>query len=298
MKDFFKYLTISEADKNWGLSLNVAGRASVAPETIYPLPEHPSGYYFEWNNGRVLQEYQLNYITKGAGILEDDFGTFQVKSGTMMIIHPGIKHRYKPTTKTGWVENYIGFKGKLADHFFHQSGFFTSPSVLHLGYREEIIEVYRKIYELVQKEEPGFQQVASGLVIKLLGYMVAYQKQNDFKGKRIESLIRHARVYMQENIEKSIDLKQLATEHFTAYSYFRKMFKKYTGIAPHQYHLELKIMRAKEMILTNKQSVKEISYELGFESIHYFSRLFKKKTDLNPTEWRKKVKGGLHQNDF
>lgn len=298
MKDFFKYLTVGEADKNWGLFLNVAGRASITQNAAYPLSEHPPGYLFDWKQGRVLQEYQLNYITEGSGILEDDFGTFKIKPGTMMIIHPGIKHRYRPTTKTGWVENYIGFKGVLANHFFQQSGFFTSPSVLQLNYREEIIEVYRKIYELVQREEPGFQQIASGLVIKLLGYMVAFQKQNDFKGKRIESLIRRARVYMQENIEKNIDLKEFAAEHFTAYSYFRKMFKKYTGIAPHQYHLELKIMRAKEMILKGNKSIKEISYELGFESIHYFSRLFKKKTDLNPTEWRKKFIGRLQQNDF
>ena len=293
MKDFFKYLTTSEADKNWGLSLNVAGRASLTPDTSYPVPGHPPGYFFRWENGRVLQEYQLIYITSGEGILEDEFGTFQVTSGTMMIIHPGVKHRYKPTETTGWVENYIGFTGVLAHHFFRESGFFKTPSVLQLGSREEIIEVYRKIYGLVQKEDPGFQQITSGLVIKLLGYLVAFQKQHDFKGKRIETLIRHARVYMQENIEKNIDLKQLAAEHYTAYSYFRKMFKKYTGIAPHQYHLELKIMRAKEMILTDNKSVKEISYELGFESIHYFSRLFKKKTDLNPTEWRKKFMGRL-----
>lgn len=291
MKDFFKYLTISEADKNWGLSLNVAGRASLTPDTSYPVPGHPPGYFFKWESGRALQEYQLIYITSGEGILEDEFGVFQVKSGAMMIIHPGIKHRYKPTATVGWVENYIGFNGVLAHHFFRQSGFFTRPSVIQLGLREEVIDVYRKIYDLVQKEDPGFQQIASGLVIKLLGYLVAFQKQNDFKGKRIESLIRHARVYMQENIEKNIDLKQLAAEHFTAYSYFRKMFKKYTGIAPHQYHLELKIMRAKEMILADNKSVKEISYKLGFESIHYFSRLFKKKTDFNPTEWRKKFTG-------
>ena len=98
---------------------------------------------------------------------------------------------------------------------------------------------------------------------------------------------------MQENIEKNVDLKKLEAEHFTAYSYFRKMFKKYTGIAPHQYHLDLKIMRAKELILIDNKNIKEISCELGFESIHYFSRLFKKKTGLNPTEWRKKFTGQL-----
>ena len=211
----------------------------------------------------------------------------------MMIIRSGVKHRYRPISQSGWVENYIGFEGDLADHFFHRSGFFKKQSVIHFGYREEFIDVYRKINDLVRKEEPGFQQIVSGLVIKLLGYMVAFQKQDDFKGKRIETLIRHARVYMQENIEKNLNLRQFAVDQYTAYSYFRKMFKRYTGVAPHQYHLELKIMRAKEMLLSDNKSIKEISFELGFESIHYFSRLFKKKTGLNPTDWRKKFIGRL-----
>ncbi len=46
-------------------------------------------------------------------------------------------------------------------------------------------------------------------------------------------------------------------------------------------------MRAKELILTSEKSIKEISYELGFESLHYFSRFFKKKLGVNPTDLRK-----------
>lgn len=68
------------------------------------------------------------------------------------------------------------------------------------------------------------------------------------------------------------------------------MFKKYTGIAPHQYHIDLKIMRAKELILTTDKSLKEISYELKFQSIHYFSRLFKKKLGIPPSELRSSIK--------
>jgi transcriptional regulator GlxA family with amidase domain len=92
---------------------------------------------------------------------------------------------------------------------------------------------------------------------------------------------------MRENIEDDIDLRKLAEDNNIGYSYFRKMFKKYTGISPHQYHLELKIMRAKELILSTEKSIKEISFELGFHSIYYFSRLFKKKTGIAPTELRR-----------
>ncbi|MCP3932246.1 MAG: AraC family transcriptional regulator [Bacteroidetes bacterium] len=289
MHDFFKYVTVGAEDKRWGLFLNVAGRARIMPHSVYPSPDHPTGYYFSWGNGRKLQEFQLNYITEGSGVLENDFGKFQIRPGTLIITRPGIWHRYRPIKKYGWLENYIGFDGELAHFFLDKSIFSSGQSVIHCGVHEEIIDTYYKIFRFIQKEEPGFQQLASGLVIQLLGYLIALQKQRDFSGKRIETVIQKVRFYMRENIEKEINLPQLAEQHHIAYTYFRKMFKKYTGVAPHQYHLELKIMRAKELLLTTDKSIKEISYELGFQSIYYFSRLFKKKEGVSPSNFRKRV---------
>lgn len=288
MKDFFKYLAPGEEDKSWGLYLNVAGKWHVAPKTTYPPLDHPTGYHFNWNNGRVLNEYQINYITEGSGILETVHGKFQIKPGTLMIIWPGAWHRYRPKQKTGWIEHYIGFEGELASQLLGKSMFSPERPIIHCELREEFIDTYYKIFDLVNKEKPGFQQISSGMVVKLLGYIIAFQKQRHFSGKTIEKVIQKTRFYMRENIEVEIDLQKLAKESNVGYSYFRKMFKKYTGVSPHQYHLELKILRAKELILTSEKSIKEISFELGFQSIYYFSRLFKLKEGLNPTELRKK----------
>ena len=287
MKDFFKYLTVAEEDKDWGLYLKAAGRAIIPPQAVYPSAEHPTGYYFSWTNGRVLQEFQLNFISEGSGLLENDFGKFIIKPGTIMITRPGVWHRYRPTPNTGWVENYIGFDGPLARGFLNKSVFSSNVSAIHCGFQEELIDTYAKIYDLVQRQDPGFQQIGSGMVLKLLGQTVAFTKRRNFSGKPIEQVIRKARFYMSENIESGIDLHQFAKTHHTAYSHLRKMFKKYTGISPHQYYLDLKLMRAREMIVTTEKSIKEISFELGFDSIHYFSRLFKKKVGTNPTELRK-----------
>jgi transcriptional regulator GlxA family with amidase domain len=68
------------------------------------------------------------------------------------------------------------------------------------------------------------------------------------------------------------------------------MFKKYTGISPGQYHLQLRLIRAKELLISTDQSIKEISYDLGFQSIYYFSRIFKNKLGVSPSEIRKTVK--------
>jgi transcriptional regulator GlxA family with amidase domain len=64
------------------------------------------------------------------------------------------------------------------------------------------------------------------------------------------------------------------------------MFKKHTGVSPGQYHLHLRLMRAKELLLATDMSIKQVAYETGFESIHYFSRLYKSKMGVPPSEAR------------
>lgn len=286
MNNEFKYLTVGEEDTNWGLFLNVTGSSAIKSGSIYPSNEHPSGYHFKWKDGRVLQEYQINYITEGAGVFENKYGKFTVKPGSIIFTFPGVWHRYKPLTKTGWVENYIGFEGKIARELFKHPRFTPKHPVLQIGIKEELLDTYLKIFDLVEKEHPGFQQIASGMVIKLLGYIISFDKQKGFSGKRIAKVIYEARFKMRQNAEHEIDIEELAKQYNVGYSYFRQMFKKYTGISPGQYHLQLRIMRAKELLASTDKSIKEISYELGFQSIYYFSNMFKKKEGMNPSTFR------------
>ncbi len=289
MKDFFKYTNASEDDKNWGIYINAVGKSHTEPGINYPSADHPSGYFFTWEKGRTLNEYQINYITEGSGILETPKGKYPIKAGSLMMIRKDEWHRYRPTKNKGWTEHYIGFDGNLAAHFLEQNAFLNEQVVINCGVRVDLIDTYYKIFELIQSEDPGNQHIASGLLVQLFGYIVAWQKQRNFSGKPIEKIIQQSRFYMRNNVEGDIDLKRIAEENCIGYSYFRKMFKKYTGIAPHQYYLDLKLIRAKELILTSDKNIKEISYELGFQSVHYFSRLFKKKMGQNPSEVKNMV---------
>lgn len=290
MEDFFKYVNPGKEDNEWGLSLNSVGLGTTFPGTSYPSKDHPTGYYFSYQRGRVLDEYQLCYITEGEGVYENQSGRYKINPGSLLITKPGDWHRYKPKKSVGWKEHYVGFKGPFASSMFLQPWFRKQKSVIDIGIREEIIDTYYKIFEYVRKEKPGYQQVAAGMVMKLLGFIVSIDKQKGFSGKRVEQIIQKACFMIRENVESDIDFKNFADCHNIGYSYFRKMFKKYTGVPPVQYHLELKLLRAKELLLFSDKIIKEISYELGFQSIYYFSRIFKEKVGVSPSEIRKSVK--------
>lgn len=287
MKNFFTYLTSSQDDKNWGIYLTVVGKYTAHPGEPYPKKDHPSGYYFEWENGRVLDEYQLNYITEGYGVFESRGQEFEVTPGSLIILKPGIKHRYKPKEQSGWTEHYIGVKGKLSTQLIEQVFGNTHP-IIHCGSQIVFLDCYQKIFNLVKDQKPAYQQITSGLVIKLLGHISSFLKSEKLEGE-VDTLINDAKNLMWKNVSTSVDFHEFAKTRQVSYSYFRKVFKLYTGIAPHQFYLDLKIMRAKELVIATDKSIKEITYELGFDNIHYFSRMFKNKTGSAPTDLRKQL---------
>jgi len=289
MKDYFKYLTPSEEDINWGLYLNVSGISRVNPNTVYPLREHPSGYYFTWDKGRVLQEYQVVYITEGYGILETREGRYSLSPGSIMVLTPGTWHRYRPSKKTGWVENYIGFNGSFARHILSSALLISSLPVLDFGLKEEVLQIYKRIFEVTLKSKPGYQQIASGDVIKLVGTLLSHVKNKDFVGKPIEGIVENTRHMLHENYHEEIDFYKIAASGNIGYSYFRKMFKKYTGISPGQYLLIVRVNKAKDLLVATDKGIKEIAFSTGFNSMYYFSRLFKEKMGMTPSEMRNSI---------
>lgn len=290
MENYFKYTITSNEDKRWGLYLNVAGYAHILPGQPYPPPGHPAGYNFIWENGRILHEFQLIYITRGEGIIETKEGEFTVPEGSMIIIFPGQWHRYKPLT-TGWKEHYIGFNGFYAKHIFENELLSANLPFVKVGYNEKLLQSFHEIFQLIFTEKAGYQQICSGLVVYILSTIISIKKNENFEGKQIEQTIQRACLFIRENIDQNINIQKLARDLSIDYSLFRKMFKVYTGISPGQYHLSLRIRQAKDLLINTDLSIKEISYRLGFESIFYFSRVFKSKTGVNPTEYKNGPKG-------
>ena len=123
-----KYLTINQSDQIWGLSINSVGKQVISENEVYPPQIHPTRYLFNTKNGRILNEYQLLYITKGKGTFtSSSAGVHQVSEGSMFLLFPGEWHTYMPDKSTGWNEYWIGFNGKIIDDWAN-NGFFKIES--------------------------------------------------------------------------------------------------------------------------------------------------------------------------
>lgn len=290
-KRFYKYLTIGEEDKRWGIYLTGAGHIKVDQDIEYPLVDDPSHHYFHWSIGRRLSEYQIIYITKGEGTFESEItGSRKIYAGDIFFLFPNVWHRFKPTRSTGWNESWVEFNGDLIKHFREKEFLNSENPVMTIGIQNDIAENYLKIDNLFKEEKPGFQYIASGILLQILGQLFATIKYHQFEGKKIEDKIKQAKLMIFENMHQTISQEEIAQSIGMGYSLYRKKFKEYTGVSPAQYQIQMRINKAKDMLITTNQPLKEIAHTLGFESPDYFFRLFKQKTGFTPSDFREKNK--------
>jgi AraC-like DNA-binding protein len=284
------YPAYHELDANWGLFVTTAGFQLVLPEGHYPPEGFPETYSFDYQKGRVLNEFQLVYLTKGSGEFASSTIKTEVKEGDLFMLFPNEWHTYRPSTSTGWEVYWVGFRGanveKLMTHAFFSK---TSPTI-RAGYREDLVGLFQQIIREAQQETPGFQQFISGCVSHMLG--LAYQKKraDTFADKIIARKINKARMIIREQAE-TISPELLASELNVSYSWFRRSFKDYTGSSPTQYILLIKSQKAKELLANTDLTINEISEKLHYTSPYYFSVSFKRTSGMTPGEFRKMARG-------
>ena len=287
-----RYIAQNDTDERWGLTVCSVGYQKVAAGESYPPLCHNKEYLFDTARGRTLHEYQLLYIVEGEGVLVTDNGTERITAGDMFLIFPGQWHSYYPDSKTGWSEYWIGFRGENIDNRVERGFFSADKPVYHIGNSDRIVQLYAEAIDIAGSQEPFFQQLLAGVVNHILGLMFMTGRNNTLRSplstrRAIPELVMRAKQYIEQAVESDVQMPQIAAQLNMSYSTFRHLFKQYTGMSPARYLMNLRIFRAKEMLRSSNISVKEISYTLCFDSPEYFTTMFKRKTGLTPSEFRK-----------
>ncbi|HEY4337380.1 MAG TPA: AraC family transcriptional regulator [Puia sp.] len=290
MNNFHKYLAITDLEETWGFYVTTVGYSRIEANQEYPHnQDHPITHSFTWNKGRILNGYYLVFISRGKGTFESALSpSIDIEAGTCFFLFPGIWHRYRPDPSSGWEEYWIGFKGSYPDQLMNKSLFSPSLPVVSPGLSDTLLMQVKKIVEEVRAGSPGYHQVISGITLQILGLVHALSARTQIVEDETLQAVEKAKFYFRENLENPLELKELMRQLPMSYSKFRKIFKEVTGEAPNQYHLNLRLDKARELLSTTNLNVTEVAYSLGFDSVFYFSRLFKNKNGVSPKSYRLK----------
>jgi AraC-like DNA-binding protein len=102
-------------------------------------------------------------------------------------------------------------------------------------------------------------------------------------------MITRAKQFIKANQAEDISLGDVARSVNTSTFYFCKMFKKATGLNFTDYLSRVRIEKAKNLLLNPNLRISEIAYEVGFQSLTHFNRMFRRLVGQSPTRFRRKL---------
>lgn len=291
---FFRYLPISPRDRQWGIYVPTAGYSWTPPRSPrYPLTQHPSAYHFEWQQGRILQEFQVLYMIRGEGVFESaPAGRLSIKAGDVFLLFPGVWHRYAPNPETGWDEYWIGFDGEIPRRLMQGEIFSPKRPVFTPGLGKPFCDLFSRVIETLELDPVGYQQLLSGLTYEILTRLHALGGEQQLAETGDDTLVQKAKYLVMERLTDRIDWEDMAQQLHVSYSALRRAFHQHTGFSMYQYQLQLRLNKAKTLLNTTALSVKEIAHQTGFDCPYHFSSIFKRKIGRSPQAWRHDAHGG------
>lgn len=279
------YLPDNRLCSSWGCTAVSSGHTKILPHSVYPPIRHPDDHHFDWKRGRILHAYQVIFIAAGRGLFE--FGrrgrSQLVEAGTVVLLFPGVWHRFAPDPELGWTENWIECRSTAFD--FARTAGLIDPARPVLPSTPEFADVFDRIHMLATTEGLSSQSVISTLGLQLLALL---SKQSELASAApADRLVERARVILMERCAQRISIERLANELGVSYSYFRRIFREKTGVSPKQHLLTLRIRRAQDIFANTDKSIKEVAGLLGFSSAFHLSTQFQEIVGCSPSSYRK-----------
>ena len=269
-------------------------------------------FLFTWKGTRQRDKDEANYqshdhlemafILSGEGKYRFDDGVISVKEGDLLIINPGVKHQALacPNAELPTTEFFVGALDiripGLPDntlpvpeggHVMHTSG-----------------ELRQKLFKLCSSMEAENAVCRQGRYFMLKSYLMQMillvireqcEPLERAKGYAFESVNKKYVVeqivnYFDDHYNEKISLDQIAENMYLSPFYISKIFKSETGDTPIRHLINIRLEKAKELLVEGYSgSIQEVAASVGYEDAYHFSKLFKKRYGISPSQARKKA---------
>jgi AraC-like DNA-binding protein len=233
---------------------------------------------------RIQTDFDLWYVTAGEGSVKIDGEWIDFKQGDLITIKPGENYQQEKAALDSSFNNYalhLTLFG-TADNIIEQQLTVVYPRKLSLVYQPNIATLFEKLLELHVLKQGENLLLQKSIVYSILDIVFEHIRNDNVKNisNKYRRMVK-VKDYIEQHYDKDIALNEMATVAGFSFTYFSKLFKLYFNISPTNYHIDYRLKMAK-LFLSKGYSVTAASDKCGFHSIHYFSRLFKRRTGISP----------------
>jgi AraC family transcriptional regulator, transcriptional activator of pobA len=241
--------------------------------------------------------YLVVLITGGTGTHEIDFVKYTAKKNTIFLMQPGQMHHWK------FSADISGFV------FFHTRSFYEQPGV-HFNLQN--FDFYRSprskpLLQLIDKtakqvkyhmqllvkefaREKTFRAAMLWAHLHILYLLIArsYKGKGSKSNSRYLSILNEFEALIEEHYIENLSAEDYAKKLHITTKHLNRVCRESIGKTSTQVIADRITLEAKRLLLSGDMSVSDVSYELNFSDISYFSRFFKKHTHLSPTDFQEK----------
>lgn len=244
-----------------------------------------SGYSFK---GEQHPYFELTYVDNGVLYVTVNGAEYKLEAGDIIINGPNDFHKQHTDESTSCSYATVLFEMKTFDRNPFQSHPYKGRKLL-----------YDTIRNFIQSTDSKNTYASSFMIsnlTQLMGLLLTYSDlpqmlsmsspaQQNFENELLNEIL----IYINTNIYEAITIEELCIRFSISRSSLQVLFKNNVGTAPKHYISDLKLNKSKILIKQGKYTISEISNMLGFNSIHYFSRKFKHRFDIAPSDYARTI---------
>lgn len=237
--------------------------------------------------GKDTRDYYLiHYVTNGKGVYQTSSQKYNLKQGDGFLILPDETIVHTADKYDPWDLCWVAFSGKKADTLLADAGLDENHLIFHYDSDDYLETCIKNIYN----ESRGSQNLLyiTGYFYMLLGRLSEnHQKRHHHSLEKAQfTRFQEAMNLIHRNIHQQISVGYLANCMRLDTSQVYRIFKKHTGKSPQQVISDLRIEKSCEFLTMTDLPVKDISEWMGYEYPSHFTKQFKAKMHMSPSQYR------------
>lgn len=231
---------------------------------LHCSPGHNKGW-------RTETKYMLRYVASGTGTFFTERAKYPLKPGDLFISQPGSR-----TLFTADSDNYVDMY-LVCISCDPPLSTLLQKDVIH---GPDLAPLFRKFMHC--QFSKSREWAAYGVTAELFSHLGQLQTEPNQSTDPIADALHMIR----NNYDRNLHVEDLATALGMSRSYFFRLFRQHTGISPQAYILKHKMSVAKHLLSQKNLTISNVAWQVGYDDICTFSRMFKKYVGISPTQFR------------
>ena len=227
----------------------------------------------------IRSHFLIVFVNEGNAVLKQADRDIAIKKDNILVMFPGERIYYRAVSD--WSIQWVGVDGK-AEKLFYKIGVTRENPVFMPKNPKEISRILSEIYETQCEGSMFAKYKVQSLLYEFFSELAITENS-----KKINDPIARAIRTIEYNYNNNITVQGLAESFYLDEAYFSRLFKQKTGFSPKQYLLNVRLNKAKELLLDTEYPIREISAAIGFSDPLYFTTLFLKREGMSPSLYRK-----------